>query len=84
MGTYAEKIVKGYQSRRLSPDAIREQKNQRSKGRNENRRKKVREEADERNKEWAKLSPAQQISSLRGRRGKSKKQIKRIEEKLLT
>jgi DNA-binding CsgD family transcriptional regulator len=39
-------------------------------------------EATERNEAWAKLTPEQQIASLRKRRGDSAKQIARIQAKV--
>ncbi len=40
------------------------------------------EEGDSRNTQWAELTPQQQINSLQGRPGESKKQIVRIRKKM--
>ena len=37
-----------------------------------------RREGEERNAEWRSLTPAEQIASLKGRRGQSKRQMKKL------
>ena len=52
----------------------------RSKARSETTRQIRREEAEERQKGWGKLSTKEKIASLKGRRGNSKKQLTRLQE----
>ena len=78
MGAYAEKV--NTENRGISAAAIRQSKNERSKNRSEDERKFRREEGQERQKAWDKLSIKQKIASLKGRRGNSKKQLTRLQE----
>jgi NADH:ubiquinone oxidoreductase subunit B-like Fe-S oxidoreductase len=39
-----------------------------------------RKDGEERNKQWQEMSTADKIASLKGRRGKSKRQMKKLEE----
>jgi len=81
--THGAKVAAEHKRRGLSGSQIRAQKCQKTKLRNEERRKARRQKAAERQKEWSDLSVEEKIQSLNRRLGKgqgAKKQRARLTE----
>jgi len=76
--THKKKIEAGRKGKGLSPEQIKNAKNQGCKQRNEQKREENKKKTKKKLEEWRSLTTAQQLEELAKRPGKCEKQLKRI------